>query len=410
LPEEDYMQTEPFDGVKVLDFTWGIAGPITTKYLADYGATVIRIESPGRPCVLRASAPYKDRTPGIDRAGYFVYFNANKYSLSLNLNHPGAMEVVKKLVVWADIVAESYSPGTLEKWDLDYENLKMIKPDIIMFRTSNQGQDGPHARFSAFGIPLVGLAGFAHFTGWPDRSCLPMPSAYTDFPSPRFAATVLIAALDYKRRTGQGQYIDCSQLEASIHFLAPAMLDYTFNNRQGGRLGNSSPYACPHGVFRCKGEDRWCAIAVFSDEEWQAFCHVIGNPTWSQESRFRTLSDRKSNEDELNKLVEEWTTGFSAEEVMSRMQAGGIAAGVVQNARDLYLDPQLKEREYFWQLNHEVLGLFPHLGQPSRLSKTSAKPRMPAPLVGEHTEYVCSQILGMSDEEFLELYQAGVFD
>lgn len=395
--------------VKVLDFTWGVAGPLVTKYLADYGATVVRVESPERPCGTRVSPPYKDNIPGADRAGYFAFFNANKYSISLNLNHPQANAVVKRLVGWADVVAESYAPGTMEKWGLGYESLKETKPDIIMLRSSSQGQDGPHSSFSAFGIPLVGLAGFAYLTGWPDRSCLPLPSAYSDLISPRFAAAALIAALDYRRRTGKGQYIDCSQLESSIHFLAPVILDYTFNGRESGRLGNSHPSACPHGVYRCKGEDRWCAIAVFNDKEWQSFCRLC-NPEWGQDRRFRTLLDRKNNEDELNRLIGEWTVRFTAEEVMAQMQASGIAAGVVQNARDLCLDRQLKEGGYFWRLDHPVLGSFSHIGQPSRLSKTPAMANIPAPCLGEHTEYVCTQILGMSDDEFLGLYQAGIFE
>ena len=187
------------------------------------------------------------------------------------------------------------------------------------------------------------------------------------------------------------------------------MLDYTFNRRQVGRQGNSCGYACPHGVFCCKGEDRWCAIAVLSDQEWQSFCRLC-NPEWSRDPRFSTLWERKKNEDELNRLIEAWTLNFTAEEVMIQMQANGIAAGVVQNARDLRFDPQLKERGYFWNMDHPVLGFFPHLGQPSTLSETPAKARMPASCLGQHTEHVCTQMLGMSDDEFLELYQAGVFD
>jgi len=403
------MEREPFAEVKVIDFTWGLAGPLTTKYLADYGATVVRLESPARPCGTRVSPPFKDNIPGVDRAGYFVFYNANKYSISLNLNHPRAMEVTRKLVAWADVVAESYSPGTMEKWGLGYDSLTQIKPDIIMIRSSSQGQDGPHASFSAFGIPLVGLTGFSFFTGWPDGGCLPLPSAYTDFITPRFAAAAVVAALDYRRRTGKGQYIDCSQFETGVHFLAPAMLDYTFNKRQVGKQGNSHPYACPHGVFCCKGEDRWCAIAVFSDQEWQAFCRLC-NPDWSRDPRFATLLGRKRNEGELNRLIEEWTLNHTAEEVMSQMQANGIAAGVVQNVRDLRSDPQLGERGYFWDLEHPVLGVFPHAGQPSVMSETPAMPRMRAPCLGEHTEHVCTQMLGMPDDEFLELFQAGVFD
>jgi benzylsuccinate CoA-transferase BbsF subunit len=316
--------------------------------------------------------------------------------------------VVRRLVGWADVVAESYSPGTMEKWGLGYENLKEIKPDVIMLRSSSQGQDGPHSNFSAFGIPLVGLAGFAHLTGWSDHGCLPLPSAYSDLVSPRFAAAALIAALDYRSRTGKGQCVDCSQLEASIHFLTPVMLDYAFNGRQAGRLGNSCPYACPHGAYRCKGDDRWCAISVYNDEEWRSLCRICGSD-WDQDPRFRTLLDRKRNEDELNRLVEDWTVNFTAEEVEGRMQAGGIAAGVVRNARDLCLDQNLRDEDYLWSLKHPVLGSFPHMGQPARMSKTPAQAMLPAPCLGEHTEYVCTQLLGMTDDEFLDLYQTGIF-
>jgi len=406
---EPVTATRPFAGIHVLDFTWGVAGPLTTKYLADYGATVVRIESPARPCGLRVSPPFKDNIPGVDRAGYFAFFNANKYSISLNLNHPRSAEVTGKLVSWADIVAESYSPGTMEGWGLDYDSLTRMKHDIIMVRSSSQGQNGPHASFSAFGIPLVGLSGFSFVTGWSDSTCLPLPSAYTDFISPRYAAAAVIAALDYRRRTGKGQYIDCSQFESAIHFLTPTVLDYTFNRRQSGRQGNSHPYGCPHTAFRCQGQDRWCTIAVFTDEEWQAFCEVC-NPDWVQDPRFASFQDRKRNESELNSQVEEWTTRYTAEEVMSMMQANGIAACIVQNAQDLRNDPQLKGRGFFWDMEHPVLGEFPHLGQPSTMSETPAMPIMPAPCLGEHTEYVFTRILGFSDDKFLELFQAGVFD
>jgi benzylsuccinate CoA-transferase BbsF subunit len=186
------------------------------------------------------------------------------------------------------------------------------------------------------------------------------------------------------------------------------MLDNTFNGRQAGRLGNSCPYACPHGAYRCKGDDRWCAISVYNDEEWRSLCRICGSD-WDQDPRFRTLLDRKRNENELNSLVEDWTVKFTAEEVESRMQAGGIAAGVVRNARDLCLDQNLRDEGYLWSLKHPVLGFFPHMGQPARMSKTPATGMLPAPCLGEHTEYVCTQLLGMTDDEFLDLYQTGIF-
>lgn len=398
-----------FEGVKVADFSWSVAGPLVTKYLADYGAVVVRIESPSHPCILRTSPPFKDEEPGLDQAGYFAWYNPNKYSIHLDLEKFEARQLAQRLVAWADIVVESFSPGTMERWGLSYKEIKKTKPGIIMLSSSSQGQTGPFAKFASLGIPLVGLGGFSRFLGWPDRGPLPFPMAYTDIISPRFAAAALIAALIYRRRTGMGQHIDIAQLESSLQFLTPAILDYTVNDRDGRLFGNSHPSAAPHGIYRCKGEDRWCTIAVFTDGEWQAFCNVLGNPAWGGEPKFATFLRRKENELELNKLIEQWTSRHAPEEVMEKMQAAGVAAGVVKNAKDLYEDPQLRARQLFWETKHEKLGEFTSLGQASRLSRTPAKLRRPSPLSGEHTEYVCTQLLGMPDEEFIELWQSGVF-
>jgi len=399
-----------FAGLKVADFSWAIAGPLVTRYLADFGATVIRVESSQRPCLLRLSAPYKDRVAGINRGGYFAFFNANKYSLGLNLGNARGREVAKKLVAWADVVVENFSPGRMEAWGLGYEDLKKVKPDIIMLRSSNQGQFGPHANYSSTGVPLIGLSGYPPFIGWPDRTPLPVPVAYTDIVSPRFAAAALIAAIDYRRRTGKGQCIDVSQFETGVHFLAPAVLDYVVNGREGSRTGNASAYGAPHGAYRCKGDDRWCAIAVFTDAEWDGFCKAIGNPPWTTAPIFSTLRDRQENEDKLNLLVEEWTLNFTAEEVMTRMQSAGVAAGIVQSSADLVADPQLQHRGYFLKLDHEEIGPISSLGQAFKLSKTPAEAQMPAPRLGQHTDYVRTEILDISDDEFVELLQAGAFD
>jgi benzylsuccinate CoA-transferase BbsF subunit len=279
-----------------------------------------------------------------------------------------------------------------------------------MLRSSNQGHSGPHAHYSSTGIPLIGLIGFPNFIGWPDSSPLPIPVAYTDIVSPRFATVALIAALDYRRRTGKGQLIEVSQFETGIRFLEPAVLDYVVNGREGNRTGNAHPNAAPHGVYGCKGEDRWCAIAVFTDEEWENFCRAIGDPAWVKDPKFSTLPDRKENEDELNDLVEGWTKNYSAEEVMTLMQSIGVAAGVVEDVEDLLADPQLKHRNYFWKLEHNEIGPVSHLGQAFTLSRTPAHGRIPAPCLGEHTDYVCTEILSMTDEEFVAFVRAGAFD
>ena len=399
-----------FEGVKVVDFSWVVVGPMSSRYLADYGATVIRVESATHVEILRTTPPYKDGIIGVDRAGYFAQYNVNKYGMTLNLNHPKGVEVAKKLIAWADVVTESYTLGTMEKWGLGYDEIKKIKPDIIMLRTCMQGQTGPHAQLPGTGVNLVGITGFAHLCGWPDRDPSQPYGPYTDSIAARFCASILIAALDYRRKTGKGQLLDVSQFEAGLHFITPVMLDYFVNHREADRVGNRCPQAAPHNAYRCLGEDRWCAIAVFSDDEWEAFCRVIGNPLWTKDTRFSTLAERKEHESELDHLVAAWTSQHTAEDVMTMMQKAGVAAGVLQTGQDLYEDPQLKHRGHSWIINHREMGPFPYMGQAAKLSKTPAEGRMPSPCLGEHTEYVCREILNLADEEFVELLVDGVFE
>ena len=398
-----------FSNIHVLDFSWVAAGPVVTKYLADFGATVIRVESPSRPDVLRYSAPYKDNKPGLNRSGYYAIYNTNKYGLSLDLNQPKARDIANKLVSWADIVAESFVPGTMERWGLGYEDLKKIKPDIIMFRTCQLGQYGPHAKQPGYGPMLAAFSGFTSITGWPDSIPVQPHGAHSDFLAPRLGTTALVAALIHRRKTGKGQCLDFSQLEASIHFLAPLFLDYAVNGREMTRQGNASAYGVPCGIYRCKGEERWCAIDIISDDDWQAFCHLASYLDWLGSGKFTTRLSRKQNEDELNKLMEAWTINFTAEELMMLLQTAGISAGVVKNPEDLLEDPQLKYYNYFWRLEHPEMGAFPYQGQAIKLSLTPCQPRLPSPCLGEHTEYVCRKILGMSGEEFVTCLNEGIF-
>jgi benzylsuccinate CoA-transferase BbsF subunit len=397
--------------ITILAFCWAVVGPLTMKFFADHGATVIRVETLKRPCVMRTSSPYKDNKPGVNRGAYFNHFNSNILSLSLNMGHPQAMEVVKKLVARSDVFMENYTPGNMEKWGLGYEELKKMKPDIIMLRQSGYGSSGPYAQLPAFGMVLAPIAGLPNFIGWPGKEPLPIGvSAYTDCISPRFATAALIAALDYRNKTGKGQLLELSQFETAQYFILPAILDYVANQREPARIGNSSPYAVPHGVYRCQGDDRWCTITVFNDQEWTAFCETISRPEYADDPRFDTLLNRIKNEEELNRLISEWTIQFSPEEVMARLQAAGVPAGVVKNTADVYVDPQLRERNLFWKMDHAEMGEFTHLGETFELSKTPAQAYSPSPLLGEHTEFICTELLGMPDEEFVHLMQAGVFE
>jgi crotonobetainyl-CoA:carnitine CoA-transferase CaiB-like acyl-CoA transferase len=400
-------QRLPFAGLRVVDFTWYGVGPITIKYLADYGAEVIKIESLARPDLIRWAPPWRNATPALDTSQFFANYNTNKLGITLDLSKPQARELVKGLVKSADLVAESFSPRALRQWGLDYTALRRIKPDLVMFSTCQQGQTGPHAGFVGTGNLLAAICGFYQITGYDGEEPMPIYGAYTDFIVPRLAITAIVAALDYRRRTGEGQYIDLSQYETSLHFLSPLLLDYEVNGRIAHRRGNRDSYAAPHGAYRCKGEDRWCAIAVSTDAHWQAFCEVLGHPDWSHSAEFATRLRRLRSAALLDKYVESWTSTLEAADVMHRLQAAGVPAGVVYRCSDLYHDPQLKQRGYFVELEHPAMGHVLYDGLQHRLSRTPATLR-PAPLMGQHNHYVLQELLGLSAAEVERLIEAEV--
>jgi benzylsuccinate CoA-transferase BbsF subunit len=400
-----------FSDLRIAAFNWAMVGPLTLKFFADYGATVIRIETNSRPCVTRTSSPYKDGKPGVNRSGYFNHFSANMMSVSLNMGHPRGIGLAKELVAQADVVMENFTPGIMDRWGLGYEELKKVKSDIIMVRQNGFGMGGPYRNLAAFGMTLAATAGIPNFIGWPDRGPLPVGvGAYTDCISPRLASAAVIAALDYRDRTGKGQLLDLAQYETALYFFLPGVMDYAINGREPKRNGNACPYAAPHGVYACKGVDRWCAIAVLNDDQWASLCNVLGKPEYVPDSRFDTMVHRKAHEKELDALIEGWTIERTPEEVMTVLQIAGIPAGIVENPGDVFSDPQLRHRGLFWPINHSEIGLFNHLGASFQMSETPAQPRTPSPLLGEHNEYVLTKILGKSDEEFLDLLTAGVLE
>ncbi|MDY6892707.1 MAG: CoA transferase [Chloroflexota bacterium] len=403
------MKNNALAGLKVVDFSWVFTGPIVTKYLGDHGAEVIKIESAVQPDGTRVITPFKDGIPGIDRSGVFANYNSSKYSITINLQEPRGVEIARKLVARADIVLETFAPGAMSRLGLDYDELQKVKPDIIMLSMSMFGQYGPYSNQPTFGQLLQTTNGFAHLLGWPDRAPSLPVAPYTDYIAPWYILIALLAALDYRRRTGKGQYIDLSMHEASAHFTAPELLAYTVNNRIQNRMGNRCPDAAPHGVYPCKGHDRWCTIAVFNNDEWQALCQVMGNPGWARSSSFDTLLHRRENNEELDRLIGEWTINYAPEDIMDRLQAAGVAAGVVQTGEDLIdNDPQLRHRQHFVEMNHAETGNHLTERPPFRLSRTPSEPQRPFPSFGEHTEYICQEILGMGDAEFAELVGTGV--
>jgi len=396
-----------FEGAKVAEFAWVAVGPQVGRTLAEHGATVIHVESHRRPDLVRLSSPFKDFKPGIDRSALFAILNTNKYGISLDLSKPKAREIVKKLVMWADIVTESFGPGVMKRLGLDYEEVRKIKPDIIYVSTCMQGQYGPHSSHRAYGGQLAALCGFPGLVGRADRE--PMhPMAYTDWLAPWYLVTALIGAMIRKRKTGKGMYLDQAQYEAGATFLAQPILDFTVNRRVANRMANRDPHAAPHGAYPCKGEDRWCVIAVFTDEEWKEFCRVIGNPAWTEDTKFATLLGRKQNEDELDGLVSEWTSNYTAEEVMTLMQLRKIPAGIVSTIEDTFNDPNMRFRQHLVYLEHPVIGRHAYINEAIRFSKTPPDLRKAAPCLGEDNEQVYKEFLGLTDAQIADLLVAGV--
>ena len=399
----------PLEEIKVLDFCWAVIGPIGTRCLADWGATVIKIESESWPDPSKTAGPFKDNKPALNRSGLFALYNCNKYSFSLNQTHPRSKDIIWKLIEWADVIAENFSAGVMDKMGFSYDEIRKVNPDIIVMRSSNQGQTGPHAHDGGFGSHVLALTGLGDISGWPDRLPSHVSMGYVDIVAGLIGTCMLLAALDYRKRTGKGQYIDLSQLESMIHCMSPLILDYTANRREPIRKGNSCDYAAPHGAYPCLGEDCWCVITIFNDEEWERFCHCIGDPPWSKDPRFADLLSRKKNEDELDTLIGEWTRTKVAEEVMVLLQAAGVPAGVVLDGAGLVNDKQLAHRGHHVAVESSEIGShhIPNWG--FRLSKTPFVCRSASPHIGEHNEFICKNILKMSDEEFIQLLIDGTF-
>jgi benzylsuccinate CoA-transferase BbsF subunit len=418
----------PLEGVRIADFSWYAAGPIGPQTLAWYGAEVIRVESESRVDGLRVGAPAPPGKTGYNVSGYYNNFNSNKRSLTLNMNAPGARDLALRLIAKCDVVVENYVPSLFERWGLTYDAMRAVREDIIFVRMPMAGTTGPHRDFAGFGAVIATATGLSHLSGYPEREPAGVGTNYPDYVvNPGHQAVAVLAALRYRRRTGKGQYIEVGQIESTVPIVGPALIDYAANGRVQPRAGNRQENAAPHNVFPCRPrpwsspqpppeanaallgayppeEDRWCVIAVFTDEQWLSLRRVMGDPAWAREERFATFLGRKRNEDELERLVSEWTKDHQAEELMERLQLAGVPAGAVQTSEDvLDNDPHLRERGYYVYLDHPETGRSAYDGSPFRLSKTPGGPTRPAPLLGEHTHFVAKEIMGLSDEEIADL-------
>ena len=397
----------PFEGLKVADFSWVAVGPITSKYLGDHGATVVRVETEGRPDILRVAGPFKDGVPGPNRSHFYGDFNSSKVGLSLDLKNPAGLDIACRLIEWADVYFESFTPGTMDALGMGYEKARSLNPSILMVSTCLMGQTGAARSLAGYGFHAGAIAGYYDITGWPDLPPDGPWTAYTDVVSPRFISALVMAALDHRRRTGQGQHIDAAQMEMGVQFLAPQIIDYNASGKIVSRNGNRSDVAAPQGAYPCAGDDQWCAIAVDTEQQWEDLRLTMGDPEWAGADRFKSVEDRLSNHDEIDGHIGQWTMDKTAQEVMDLLQSHGVPSGVVQRSSDLLQDPQLAHRNLYRYMDHPEMGNIPYTGHQFRIQGYDSGPRSPAPLLGQHNEYVLKDLLGMTDEDMIEAVIAG---
>ncbi|MCP4624688.1 MAG: CoA transferase [bacterium] len=393
------MQTTILQGLRVVDFTRIVAGPYTTRLLADFGAEVIKVQS-----AKMARGIESNTTP------YFCAWNRNKRSITLDLDYPEAREILLNLVKISDIVVENFSPRVMSNWDLDYAALKNSNENIIMLSMSATGQSGPWKDFVAFGPTVQSLGGLNYLTSYSPQAPMGLGYAHADIVSGLYGAFSILAALEHRDRCGRGQYIDLSEYEAACTTIGPALIDACVNHNQVVPRGNAADQipAAPYGCYKCSGADRWCVIAVFTDDEWQSFRRILGNPAWSADERFSSLAARKKHKKILDEHIGKWTSGQTAENIADCLQPAGIAAGVVQNAEDVANDPQLSANGFFTSLNHPVLGEIKTDTYPIKFKNCRQAPWKASPLLGEANQYVFQELLGMTRATILSYIEQGV--
>ncbi|HVA03156.1 MAG TPA: CoA transferase [Acidimicrobiales bacterium] len=396
-------------GTKLLEFGTGAAGPIAVRYFAEHGATVIRVESRSRPDFLRTYGMGPGNPCGLEGSDMFDALNVGKLSVTLNLKHPEGVALAKRLVQWADAVAENFAPRAMRSFGLDYGSMVTEKPDLVMVSSCLQGQTGPHKDYPGFGGQGSALGGYNLLTGWPDREPVGPYGTITDSLAPRFVASALAAGLMYRRRTGRGVHLDVAQVEAAVYSLSPWVLDFDVNGHVGSRQGNRSERAVPHGAFPCAGEDRWVAIAAWDDDDWARLATVIGLDD-ATASRFATFDARRASIDEVEALVAKWTASRSADEVAQTLQRARIEAVPVADLGDASADTQLHHRHHFVTLEHPCMGECGYEHNGFRLSDAPAGFTRSSPTLGEHNNYVLGEVLGLDTAEQQRLLDDGVLE
>jgi crotonobetainyl-CoA:carnitine CoA-transferase CaiB-like acyl-CoA transferase len=420
------MTDLPLNGIRVVDLSRVFAMPYAGAYLADLGAEVIKVDCCQAQFVdttRTLNGPYPDNDPGElywERAGTFQTLNRGKRSITLDLRSGDAIGILKQLVSVSDIVLENFTPRVMQRFGLDYANLRAVKPDLIMVSNTGYGHSGPWSNFGAMATALEPTHGTGAFMGYldpgPDGRLhdggIPnkMGNSYTDFLASWTAQLAVIASLIHRSRTGKGMWVDLAMYQVGSSFIGEGILDFAFNGRRTRRMGNRDHTMSPHGCYPCLGQDEWVTIAVRDDRDWEAFCQALGQPSLAGDSRFAHPTARHGHQDELDEIISRWTSTQSQYQVMEALQSAGVPAGPVLNAKALLADPQYRARGFFQPADHADetgLGRKEYVGRGWSLSESLINPIRPAPMLGEANDYVLSRMLCLNDEEIQRLKDAG---
>ena len=397
----------PLEGLKVADFSWIGVGPISAKALADHGATVVRIESGSRLDGLRVNPPFKDGVVDVDMSQFYGSFNTSKMSIDIDLKHPEGLEIARRMIAWADVVVESWTPGTFARVGFDDDTVRALNPSVIVLHTSLLASGGPLSPLAGYGYHAGAMAGFYEVVGWSDLPPDGPYLAYTDTIAPRFIIPTLLAAIARRERTGQGCHLEVAQLECGLQFLAPEFLDLQLNSKVAGRDGNRDPDVAPQGMYPCAGDDQWCAITVPDDAAWQRLVELMGTPEWASDDRFATVEGRQAHHDLIDEGIAAWTRSRPADGVATAALSVGLPAGPAQRSSDLMADPQYLYRGFHRWFEHPAMGRVPYSGHPYVIAGYDHGPRAPAPTLGQHTFEVLSDLLGLDGDQIGDIAVSG---
>ena len=403
----------PLQGLRIVEMGQLIAIPFAMKLLADMGAQVIRLESTRRLESYRSDSVYQNEVHGEfwNRGANFYEQNRNKLGITLDLGRPEGLDILQGLIAVSDVFAENFTPRVIRNFGLEYADLCRIKPDIIMVSSTGYGFDGPWANFGATGPATEGASGLAYATGYAGGPPVMAEIPYVDYTAGEHTVFAVMTALLSRLQTGKGQFIDVSQAQTAAVTIPEVLLDYAANGRTPQRIGNADPVMAPHGCYPCRGEDRWIAIAVGEDSEWEGLCRVLGRQDWAGDPRLSGTLGRWQNREEIDRQLEAETARWNAHDLMASLQAEGVPAGAALDSKELLFNPHLMERRFYEIVRHHPstdMPPLPYAGRPWKLSETPAVTPRAAPVMGEHNEYVLGELLGLSSGQIADLEGMGV--